>query len=375
MTDRRALRILMVGPVPPPVTGKGTMVRATADGRYRNATILFVPTNFSKTMAETGSLSIAKVWRLLAMLLRTVAIRIRHRPQVLLFHPPGNERSLVARDAVVLVVLRPLFARTIFHLHGRGLAETIDGLPVGLRRLARRAFGRPDLALSPSQTILDELEPLAPRSTMLVPNGVRGGRVRATRRIPPHRTPRILFLNLIADYKGADLLVDATSDLRRRGVDVEVAFAGEFMSDDYRDAFLQRLTSAGVDDRVRILGVLEGDEKWAAMEWADIFCVPSAWESFGLALVEAASTGLPIVAADVPGPRDVLPHERAALLAPAGSAAELADALRRLIDDDELRDRLAAGARAIYESAYTLDAYWAAMDDAFAVIAHDLAEH
>jgi glycosyltransferase involved in cell wall biosynthesis len=83
------------------------------------------------------------------------------------------------------------------------------------------------------------------------------------------------------------------------------------------------------------------------------------------ALREAAASGRAMVTTDVPGCREIVRHERTGLLVPPANAPALADAIERLIRDDELRTRLALAARALAESEFgepgvvraTLDAY------------------
>ena len=57
------------------------------------------------------------------------------------------------------------------------------------------------------------------------------------------------------------------------------------------------------------------------------------------------SVGRPVITADTPAAREVLTHERNALLVPAGDAPALAAAMTRLAEDEELRGRLSRGAR------------------------------
>jgi glycosyltransferase involved in cell wall biosynthesis len=82
----------------------------------------------------------------------------------------------------------------------------------------------------------------------------------------------------------------------------------------------------------------------------DAFVSTSPAEPFGMALVEAMAVGLPVVAVDAPGPREIVEPERSGLIVePAG----LARAIDRLVADADLRIRLAAGARERYATAFT----------------------
>ncbi|MEV4739832.1 stealth conserved region 3 domain-containing protein [Streptomyces sp. NPDC049555] len=99
----------------------------------------------------------------------------------------------------------------------------------------------------------------------------------------------------------------------------------------------------GVADQVQLVGSTGNmAEEWAK---ASIAMLTSRVEAFGLVLVEAQAAGVPVVAYDCPnGPGEILTDGENGLLAPLGEEGELADALARLMDDDELRRAMGAAA-------------------------------
>jgi glycosyltransferase involved in cell wall biosynthesis len=96
-------------------------------------------------------------------------------------------------------------------------------------------------------------------------------------------------------------------------------------------------------------GVLEWlgprDDVAALWQQAHIAVLPSYREGLPKALLEAAASGRPMVAADVPGCREIVIDNETGLLVAARDAVALADALRRLADDEVLRRRLGSAAR------------------------------
>ena len=85
---------------------------------------------------------------------------------------------------------------------------------------------------------------------------------------------------------------------------------------------------------------------------------PSRHEGFPVAPIEAMACGLPVVAADVAGVREILPDGEASggIVVPAGDAGALGPALTRLLDDEALRARLAGAALARARDAFSLEA-------------------
>lgn len=89
---------------------------------------------------------------------------------------------------------------------------------------------------------------------------------------------------------------------------------------------------------------------------SSVVCLPSFYgEGVPKVLLEAAACGLSIVTTDAPGCRDVVRHEENGLLVPVKSPVELADALKRLIEDPDLRRRMGARGREIAVSEFSVE--------------------
>ena len=106
-----------------------------------------------------------------------------------------------------------------------------------------------------------------------------------------------------------------------------------------------RAMFAPFGDRVRLAGVLAPEQVLATMEAADILAWPGCREAYGMVYLEAASRGVPSVALRNMGVPRVVEHERTGLLADPADPGSYAQALRRMILDRSLRERLSQGAR------------------------------
>ncbi len=148
----------------------------------------------------------------------------------------------------------------------------------------------------------------------------------------PTSGPTVLFVGRHEQRKGLAVLIDAFD---RLGPDVRLWVIGEGPETD-------RLRARTLGDpRVEWLGMVNDTEKMRRLAGADVFCAPSlGGESFGVVLLEAMAAGTPVVASDLAGYRNVVRPERDALMFPPGDATALADALRRVLSDDEQRRRL-----------------------------------
>lgn len=159
----------------------------------------------------------------------------------------------------------------------------------------------------------------------LAPNAVDSGIFgRATRQ----RTDgpcRVVAVARLSPEKGIDVLVRAAADLP---VEVVIAGAGP------QEPLLRRIAT----ENVTFLGNVERDALPQIYADSDIAVVPSRSETWGMALNEAALAGLPLVSSTVVGgSRDLIEEGVNGFRVPPDDPAALRDALRRFIDDDELR--------------------------------------
>jgi glycosyltransferase involved in cell wall biosynthesis len=100
---------------------------------------------------------------------------------------------------------------------------------------------------------------------------------------------------------------------------------------------------AGLADRVEFIPLVAQQKLGALYREADVVALVSENEGFGLVLVEAGATGRPVVAARSGGIVDIVEHDQNGLLFTVGDSDGLADALKRILVDRDLRTRLGDG--------------------------------
>ena len=118
----------------------------------------------------------------------------------------------------------------------------------------------------------------------------------------PLSQPVLLNVGRLAAQKNQDVLVRALACLPQ--AHLVLAGAGP-----RRESFHTLAVTLGVDDRLHMLGALPAEDIADLYAAADLFVFPSTWETFGLAAVEAAMVGMPMVVADLPVLHEVLRAE------------------------------------------------------------------
>jgi glycosyltransferase involved in cell wall biosynthesis len=158
----------------------------------------------------------------------------------------------------------------------------------------------------------------------------------------PEGTKLVLFLGRLSAKKSPDLLLRAFAELLKRsgGMEAMVAFAGP--DEGGMTAQLEQMASQlGIRTRVQFAGPVFGADKWAAYRDAYVFVLPSQNENFGNTAAEAVAAGTPVIVTEQCGIGPLLADE--AGLVVRHDAAALSEALQRVLEQGQLRARLAAG--------------------------------
>ena len=153
--------------------------------------------------------------------------------------------------------------------------------------------------------------------------------------------------------KGVDQVVRAMLKIAGRpGVPWRLVIAGDGPKS--RRRWLEAL-AADLGRRVKFLGFQPDVSRW--LQAFDLLAHAPRMEAFGLAVVEAMATALPVVATRVGGLVDVVRHGTTGLIVPVDSTDDLCDALVRLIDNPAVRSTMGENARRVAVTEYELGLY------------------
>ena len=184
----------------------------------------------------------------------------------------------------------------------------------------------------------------------LLPNGVDSGffadgdgeRFRRHYDIPTGR--RIILCVSRIDYQKNQLaLVEALPGILQHQPDAQLVLVGPVTIESYRARLLQRIERLGLQGRVNLIPGLTADDPLlrGAYQAADVFCLPSLHEPFGIVVLEAWAASLPVVAARVGGIPSFTRDGEDVLHADPEQPASLARQLLAVMDDPTLAGRLA----------------------------------
>lgn len=246
------------------------------------------------------------------------------------FSPSTSMMSVLATDAPVVA--------TFHAYHDR--SRLLEAAAPLLRSVARRI----DAAVAVSRAAGRFVAPVFPGGVEIVPNGVDVERF-AQPGAPAAGLPDgriLLWVGRLDPQKGFPIMVRAFGRLATEYPDLSLVVAG-----DGRDRHATDLLTEDARARVLMLGSVPNVELPAYLAAADVFASPATGhESFGIVLVEALAAGVPVVATDIPGYREVIRDGLDGLLVPPSDAAALASAIRRVLLEPDLASALAHAGRA-----------------------------
>jgi glycosyltransferase involved in cell wall biosynthesis len=148
-------------------------------------------------------------------------------------------------------------------------------------------------------------------------------------RTPIPDAPRLLCVARLSEQKGLFVLIDALERLSRAGVRFEMRIAGD---GPLREEIARRLSRTGLEEHVQLLGWCSGEQVRHELEHARGLVLPSFAEGLPVVLMEALGSGRPVVSTFVAGIPELVKNGDNGWLVPSGDAAELAGAVRELLE-------------------------------------------
>lgn len=189
---------------------------------------------------------------------------------------------------------------------------------------------------------LQALKDAGIRNAVCIPNGVDPNRFNYGKG-RYHVKTTFLFVGRLEKQKGLIYLINAAKILKSKK-DFDIILVGEGTESDNLNKIGQEF---GIGDILKFKGKITEQALNEYYLECDVFVLPSIWEGMPLTLLEAAAAGMPIIASNIGGISSIFAHEENALIVEPKNAEALANAMRRLLDDKKLREKLGTNARSL----------------------------
>ncbi len=153
---------------------------------------------------------------------------------------------------------------------------------------------------------------------------------------PTNGDVRLLYVGRISKEKDLDVLAKAYRQLRDEGLSIQLLIVGH---GPYSEALSETIPDA------IFTGYLRGKELATAYASADVFAFPSTTDTFGNVIIEAQASGVPVIVSDSGGPKELVENNKNGLITKSHDVEDFTRAIRELVVDPALRERMGNRAR------------------------------
>jgi glycosyltransferase involved in cell wall biosynthesis len=342
----RKPRLLVVGPLPPPIGGVETFTQAILESaEFAPLDMAHCDTTKRRAKSSQGrfdALNLAWAFVHFGRLLRDCG---RFHPDVV-YVPVAGTTSGVLRDLALAALAKRTGALVLGHQHA---GDIRDVLAKGgwLGRLVRAGFAQFDSMLVLGEPWRELFQgwglacPIAVCPSTLRREVFEQGAAftRVRRRDGP---ARILYVGQVGRRKGVHDLLRALRRLLGEKVAVELTIVGPAQLEGELEAACALATELRLDGPVRFTGALTGESLYEHFRAHDLFALPSYNEGIPAVLYEAGAFELPVVTTPVGAIPALVRDGANGFLVTPGDVDALTDRLRRLATDHDLRARLGA---------------------------------
>jgi N-acetyl-alpha-D-glucosaminyl L-malate synthase BshA len=232
-------------------------------------------------------------------------------------------------------------------VYGRGTEVYLPWL--FKKPISRLVLRNADAAIALTQDMKREMQKIWNRDIFVIPNGIDLERFdnlpRDEMRAKLQATADdrlILFVGRFRPEKGVKYLIKAMAILRQSDQSARLLLVGEGPEEESLKRLVRKLN---LESYLEFVGQIQNEEVPRYMAAADILVLPSLSESFGIVVLEAMASGLPVVATRVGGLPEIIEDGRNGFLVKPKNSEQIAERLLLLLGNDELRARISGNNR------------------------------
>lgn len=346
-------QVLFLLHLPPPVHGSSLVGQSIQQSQAINSAFqcAFINLLASKKLDDAGRVNFYKFYGYFKILGQLFWEIISFRPKLCYFALSAAGVAFY-KDLLLIFVLRTFRVPVIFHLHNKGIEAYKKRWLLDF--LCKLAFTNTKAILL-SERLYYDVENYFPRENIRIcPNGIPDIAREMTRE--SNKQPVILFFSNLFKDKGVITLLDACEIMAKKGLEFRCVFVGgegDLTSQQITE--LVKLRDLG--EQATYLGKKFGEEKFEIFHNADIFAFPTYYpqETFGLVILEAMSSSLPVITTPIAAIPDFVNDGINGFLVAPRDHEKLAERLEYLLLHPIESKKMGVSGREIFLSHYTLE--------------------
>ena len=349
-------RILLFLKLPPPLTGATIMNQAVSQSIILHSSfhIKLLSFSYKHFIEETTAFSFKKIKTILVLYFSLIKSLINFKPQIVYFQisPIG---IAFFRDCTYVLIMKLFGTHILYHLHGKGIQEYIGGSIIKTK-IYSWAF-RNSSVICLSDKLTYDLHKFYKDKPFIVNNGIL-----SFLNVPINRKPSgiisILFFSNIIISKGVYDYIEAISILNNQHPELNFHASIAGNPTELTNYMLQEeIKLKNIQERLTYLGPKYDNEKIELLGSSDILVYPTFNDVWGLVILEAMQSGLPVIATREGAIPEIVDDGITGFLVDKHRPDQIADKLEILINDPILRNKMGEAARNKFLEKYSLEIF------------------
>ena len=353
------MKILVVGPYPPPYSGPETSIKLLLESPLKNlANIRLINTNFRKDMASKGRMDFQAVCALLHIFFLLAWECIRFRPNIVYYYVTATRNGWLFKDIWIILISKLFLRKTVIHMRAGHFKYEFKKMNRLSQWLIRYVCGKCSMAFVQAACLRDQFEGIISEEKIHYiynmidinkyhnpcPNSYEKG--------------RFFYMGHLSAAKGYCDLLSVIPRIVEEYPWCKFVFAG-YRLEAERNVFQEQTSGRSIDseppeeayakyiqgrceENYQYIGPIDENQKLEEFQKCMAFVLPSYSEGFSMAVLEALSYSKPIVCTPVGALGEVVKDRVNGLIVDAGDREALYLALKRMICDSELRESMIA---------------------------------
>lgn len=310
--------ICVIGPLPPPMNGLTKALDTILRSNQFNSALNINMVNLSSSqVGMSGQFSFQKVRALIRALINLKDIQKREKKINTYYLTIAQSTFGCLRDVTLLnqIYNNKENARVVLHLHGGGFQRFYKNANPILRDLIKRYYSKADTLIVLSHNLKSMFDGVVNKEKIQVVENcvdnaflISDSDIEKKLRITKSKSLRIVYLSNMIKTKGYLDVLCAAKILNEMKIDCEFIFAGKFVNYEQKNEFYKFIIDNRLDDYVKYLGVVGGEDKKGLLMNGDIFILPTYYPPEGqpISILEAMASGMAIITTKHGGIPDII---------------------------------------------------------------------
>ena len=350
------MRILIVGQIPPPFHGSNVMAETLFEVlKQLGHEVNFIDKSFSSSMSEVSKPSIRKLFRVPVLMTVLFKEILRKFPGICIYFISLSPSAFVV-DALMLTILRLFRVPYVLRFGAKGVTDLATrGNP--WRSLVALSLKRSLGGIVKANALKKDVNTFIPNERIIsVPNCIPNQNLQI-------RTPKdddvvqVLFLSNLMPEKGPLQFLKAAKIVTEKACNVRFVLAGAIWREKFYFELIRYIKKNNLSSHVKVPGGVYGEDKRNLFDVSHIFVFPTQNETFGLVILEAMRSGLPVISSPQGAIPETIEHNKTGFITDPFDTDEIADRILSLVRDPDLRYRMGKRGQERFAREYTTEAY------------------